>query len=62
MINDRHSLLHCPINSGIDIVNNIPVMLCNIILYVDHDKRFVIHCGRTPLFLITIPTLHPIVR
>ena len=29
-------------------------MLCYIILYVDHDKRFVTHCGLTPLFFFIV--------
>ena len=29
-------------------------MLCYIILYVDHDKRFVTHCGRPPLFFFIV--------
>lgn len=42
-IDDVHPLRYCPFDSSIDIVNNVAVVLCDVILDVDNDQCFCLH-------------------
>ena len=45
-IDDRHSQIHCPVNGGVDCVDDIPVVLRNVVLNVNYDKCFITHYSR----------------